>query len=138
MGKTGLRRSRAGIASILLALGLVACVYVPPHGGPPVSAPPPSYYDYDYYYYPSVSTYFHIYSGYYYYPHGTVWTRTRTLPPHIHIDTRDRVHIRVDGDKPYHHYPEHRDKYKPQPHYRPDTHRDRDEREHNKRSHDRR
>lgn len=117
---------------VSLSVLLTGCVYDPIYYGPP---PHTSYHPhyYDYYFYPSVQVYFHFTTGFYYYLDGRTWIRTRVLPPHIHIDTRDRVQIRIDSDKPYLKLPEHTRIYKPKPNYRVDKERSIKEQEANKR-----
>ena len=108
------------------------CVY-----GPPYYGPPPHYHYYphyhDYYFYPAARVYFHFTTGTYYYLDGTIWIKTRVLPPHIRIDARNRVKIRVDSDKPYLRFKDHMGTYKSAPNYRVDPDRNRKEREANKR-----
>ncbi len=67
---------------------------------------------YDYYYYPSVGVYFNYRTGYYYHHDRGRWHHVRRLPRHIHINQRDRVHLRMRGDRPYTKYNEHRRIYK--------------------------
>ncbi|MGD8568274.1 MAG: hypothetical protein PVJ39_09315 [Gammaproteobacteria bacterium] len=111
--------------------GVTGCAYDPVFYGPPA-------YDsysvpyYDYYYYPSASVYFQFSSGYYYYRDHNHWVRTRVLPKRILIDPRARVRIRVDSDKPYIKYPEHRRLYKPKPRHRIDREQSTREREANR------
>lgn len=113
------------ILSLGLVMGLSACVYDPYYHGPgPVRH---TYYPYfypfyyDYYFYPSVQVYFNFSTGYYYYLSGKRWIRTRVLPPHIHLDSRERVTTRVEGDKPYLKNKQHLQQFKPRPNYRPNT-----------------
>ncbi len=145
-------RLLAGALAAAVLPGLSGCAG-PPYAGPP---PPPRYppYYYDYYYYPHVDVYFHIYSGYYWYPDGRYWRRVRTLPPHIYLYPRYRVLLRVPDEHPYKHHDAHRRKYPPPPkprpvpeprvppqtgqqpglpppQPRPDRERDREERDHN-------
>jgi len=42
------------------------------------------------------------------------------LPPHIHLDSRERVTTRVEGDKPYLKNKQHIQKYQPRRDYRAD------------------
>ena len=107
---------------IVLAASLSACVYDPYYHRP---APAhhhyyPYYYPYyyDYYYYPSVQVYFQFSTGFYFYFSNHRWIKTRVLPPHIHLYPRERVTIRLDGDKPYLKHHEHVKKYRPLPEYR--------------------
>ena len=119
-------------AVIAISLFSAGCVYDPVYYGPP----PHSDYRphiYDYYYYPSVGVYFHFTSGYYYYRDRQRWIRSRVLPPHIHIDSKSRVRIRVDADKPMVRHKEHVRTYKPRPDYHSDKKRSIKEREANKR-----
>ena len=129
------RRLKSYIKAVFLTftLGVSAgCVYDPVYYGPPAY---PDYYPhyYDYYYYPSVGVYFHFTTGHYYYHDHDRWIRTQVLPPHIHLDVHDRVKLRVESDKPYLKYQEHRRVYKPKPEYRIDEQRNVKEREANRR-----
>ncbi|MCW9032044.1 MAG: hypothetical protein OQK58_11195 [Gammaproteobacteria bacterium] len=112
------------ILSLSLVLGLSACVYDPYYSGPgPVHHTyHPYYYPYyyDYYFYPSVQVYFNFSTGFYYYLSGKRWIRSKTLPAHIRLDTRERVTTRIEGDKPYLKNEQHLQQYKPRPDYRPD------------------
>lgn len=130
-----------GLVAILAATtfsGLVGCTVVVRDQGPPSHAPAwgyedsDDYYD-DYYYYPSAQVYFHIYTGYYYYRSGHRWIRTRVLPRHIHLHSRDRYRLRTRDREPYRHNEEHRRRYRPRPDLRPDERDDRREREENSR-----
>ena len=116
---------RSGLLGIMFAVTLAGCAEAPPYG-------PHAHYDpYDYYFYPSVGIYFRYSTGYYYYPSGTVWVRTRQLPPKYHLDQHDRIIIRVDNDKPYEKHQQHRERYHPNPAYRSDSYRDEKERYYN-------
>ena len=80
------------------------------------AAPAPTYrtayyYPYDYYYYPSVRVYFNISSGYYYYPDGVSWVKVRTLPSRFLLDSRSRVKVVVNSDKPYISHNAHKERY---------------------------
>ena len=140
MGKATLLRLRPQLLfrnimfSVVVGMPLLlaGCVYDPLYYGPP---PRTSYYPhyYDYYYYPSAHVYFQFTTGLYFYLDSGVWVTARVLPPHIHIDPRDRVRIQVETDKPYQKFPEHKRIYKPGPDYRPDNSRSEREREANKR-----
>lgn len=66
----------------------------------------------DYYYYPSAGVYFNYRSGYYYHQDRGRWHQVRRLPRHIHIYPRDRVNLRMRGDRPYLQHHEHRRKYR--------------------------
>lgn len=89
------------------------------------------YYPYDYYYYPSLSVYFHISSGYYYYPNGVTWVKVRTLPSSFLLDSRDRVKVVVNSDKPYISYNAHKERYTIRTIYRPNVERNLLERRNN-------
>jgi hypothetical protein len=99
------------------------------------SAPPAYrtayYYPYDYYYYPSSSVYFNISSGYYYYPDGVRWIKVRTLPPRFLLDSRNRVKVVVNSDKPYISHNVHKQRYTVRPTYRPNVERNVYERKNN-------
>lgn len=103
----------AGPALLIAALLLTACAAGPYHTSATVGGT--GYYDSrydDFYFYPNVGVYFSIRSGdYYYRPHGH-WTRVRTLPSHIHLQPRHRVKLRLDRDRPYRHYDDHRSRYR--------------------------
>jgi hypothetical protein len=117
------RHTKSFILSLGLLLGLSACVYDPYYHGPGPARHTyyPYYYPfyYDYYFYPSVQVYFNFSTGYYYYLKGKRWIRTKVLPPHIHLDPRERVTTRVEGDKPYLKNEQHLRQYKTRPDYRP-------------------
>ena len=116
----------SSVLGIILMVSLAACAYPPPH---PHHA---HYHAHDYYYYPSVRVYFRYSTGYYYYPSGTVWIKTRKLPPRYRLDHHDRIVIRIEDKKPYARHKQHREKYRPHPDYRPDPYRDEKERHYNK------
>ena len=110
------------VLSLSLVVGLTGCVYDPYYSGPAHrNSYAPFFYPlyYDYYYYPSVQVYFHFSTGHYYYPHGKRWIRSRVLPPQIHLDSRERVTTRIEGDKPYLKNKQHIQKYQPRLDYRP-------------------
>lgn len=120
---------------LVFPLWISGCVY-----GPGYYGPPPHYHYYphhfDYYFYPSARVYFHFTTGTYYYLDGTIWIKTRVLPPHIRIDSSHRYKIRVESDRPYSRYREHISVYKPRPGYRPEIEANRREREANDRWHE--
>jgi len=118
--------------NLALVMGLVSCANDPYYAGPPPHA---HHHSYEYYYYPSVQVYFNYTTGYYYYASGAYWKHTRVLPPAIRLDRRDRMVVQIDNAKPYSKHSEHRNKYRPQPDYHPDTYRDRAERKHHKEIH---
>ncbi len=119
-----------GACMAAITPGLAGC-YGPAPYGPPY---PPQYYDY--YYYPHVDVYFHIYTGWYYYQSGGVWSRARHLPPHIRLDHRYRRPIVIRDDPPHRQHPRHRKTYPPPRDWRPEPHRDRRERDDNRRQHE--
>ena len=119
-----------GACMAAFAPGLAGC-YGPAPYGPPY---PPQYYDY--YYYPHVDVYFQIYTGWYYYRSDNVWWRARHLPPHIRLDPRYRRPIVIREDQPYRQHPQHRAAYPPPSEWRPEPHRDRQERDDNRRQHE--
>ncbi len=127
-------RSIRRLMGLLIFSGIpvmfTACVYDPVYYGPPPHVDFRPHY-YDYYYYPSVRVYFQFTSGFYYYHDHQRWVQTRVLPPHIHIDTRDRVRIRIDSDRPYVKHKEHHRIYKPKPKFQADKKRNLKEREAN-------
>lgn len=98
-------RLLAGGTALALTPGLAACSYE--YEGRSRWYPYPSGY-YEYYYYPEANVYFHIGSGYYYFPRYGVWIRSRSLPDHFHLrpDLRRRLVIR--HPRPYELNPEHR------------------------------
>ena len=107
-----------GALATLVLPGLWGCTGPYYYEAPPPYGYPPYYYDY--YYYPHVDVYFHIYSGDYWYHDGPYWHRVHRLPPHIHLDPRYRVIIRIPDEPPYRHYDEHRRKYPLPPKPRPE------------------
>jgi len=116
---------------VAFALLFPACVYDPYYVGPP----PHHHYHphhHDYYYYPGVRVYFHFTTGHYFYFHKKHWIRARVLPPHIHLDPRERVRIRIDTDKPYLKHKAHKRRYVPLKNYRYDKQRSQKEREANR------
>ena len=138
MNKVYLFRLRSAfrhtVFSILVGLSVVltGCAHDPDYYGPPSHS---HYYPgyYDYYFYPSAWVYFHFTTGIYYYLDDGVWVSTRVLPPHIHINAKDRVQIKIESEKPYLKFSEHKRLYKPRPSYRVDKERSIKEREANKR-----
>lgn len=117
-----------------LAMGVLitmsaSCVYDPHYYGPPAHPRPSYYYPWGYYYYPSVQVYFHYSTGFYYYPSNGIWIKTRVLPPRFRLDPRDRVHLRIENDKPYLHHQQQVEKYRPPKDHKPVPERDRLERE---------
>lgn len=127
------RRMALGIV-LLAAMGGCTAYY---REGPPVYRSAYYHYPYHYYYYPSARVYFNIASGYYYYPDGDRWIRVRDLPRRYHLDRHDRVPLWIDSDKPYSRNSRHRETYRPAPNFRPDPARDPEERQHNRREHER-
>lgn len=93
-------RTLAGTLAIafLAAVALAGCVAYP-YGGPGYYASSPYYYDY--YYYPHADVYFQLYTGEYYYRSGGAWRRSRTLPPNIYLDRRDREQLQIRDKTPY-------------------------------------
>lgn len=117
--------------NIIFSLLLTACVYDPYYVD--THRPHVDFYPYDYYYYPSTRVYFHFTTGFYHYFDNNRWVKSRTLLPRIHLDSKDRVRLRVDTDKPFKKHPEHIKKYKPIPDYRIDKQRNTKERKENRR-----
>jgi len=129
-------RYRWLVLGVLLMAGGVACTTYYRDGAPIYR----STYDHDpyyYHYYPDSSVYFNISSGYYYYPDGDHWRRVRKLPSRYHLDDHDRVRLWIDADQPYARHRQHRERYRPDPHYRHDPKRDPEERRSNERLHER-
>ena len=109
--------------SLSIVAALSGCVYDPYYYGPAQHhSYLPYYYPfyYDYYFYPSARVYFNFSTGHYYYPSGKRWVRSKFLPPHIRLDSRERVTTRIEGDKPYRQNKQHIQKYKPRRDYRSD------------------
>lgn len=107
--------------SLSIVAALSGCVYDPYYYGPAHHhSYLPYYYPfyYDYYFYPSVRVYFNFSTGYYYYPSGKRWVRSKLLPPHIRLDSRERVTTRIEGDKPYLKNKQHIQKHQPRRDYR--------------------
>ena len=127
------RSLRPFVLSLSLVAGLTGCVYDPYYSAPVHHSYHPYYYPfyYDYYFYPSVRVYFNFSTGYYYYPSGKRWIRSNILPPHIHLDSRERVITRIEGDKPYLKNKQHIQKFQPRRDYRPDPQMHRKEQIHN-------
>ncbi len=119
-------------AFVTLSMLLTGCVYDPYYYGPPSHSHYSPYY-YDYYYYPSVQVYFHFTTGFYFYRDRGVWLKVRVLPPHININARDRVKLKIESEKPYLRFPDHASKYKPNPKYRVEKEQSLKERNANKR-----
>ena len=122
------------VLGLSLVVGLTGCIYHDPYYAGTGHRPyHPYYYPfyYDYYFYPSARVYFNFSTGYYYYPSGRRWIHSRVLPPHIHLDSRDRVITRIEGDKPYLKNKQHIQKYQPRGDYRPDPQIHRSEQIHN-------
>ena len=119
--------------SLSIVAGLTACVYGPYYPGPARHSYHAHYYPayYDYFFYPSVRVYFNYSTGHYYYPSGRRWIRSTNLPPHIHLDSRERVTTRIEGDKPYLKNRQHIQKYQPRPNFRPDPKKHKKERTQN-------
>lgn len=97
------------ILTLLAAALLAACAhdpyYVSGHVGG--SGYYSSVYD-DFYFYPNVGVYFSIHSGdYWYHPHDH-WVRARRLPSHYHLDHHRRVKLKLDRNRPWRHYDDHR------------------------------
>jgi hypothetical protein len=122
------------ISGIVVAVALTACVHGPYYDGPPHPVPPPHFYPYDYYYYPSVRIYYQISTGFYYYPSGRKWIRAKVLPPHFHLDPRDRVHLKIEKGEPYEKHRVHREKYKSRRDLHTEPRMDKQERERNLKS----
>lgn len=123
--------------AIVAVSGLTACVYDPYYSGPYERWPHHYHYPhyYDYYYYPTIGVYFRYSTGDYYYRSHNRWIRSKQLPLKLQLDPRDRVIVRVPGDRPYTHHQEHRREFKAYRNYRHDRNIDRREREYNQRSH---
>jgi len=85
----------------LFVMVSVSCVVDPHYYGPPVQPRPAYYSPYGYYYYPSVQVYFQYSTGFYFYPSGSIWLKSRVLPTRFRLDPRDRVHLRIESNRPY-------------------------------------
>ncbi|MFO7603595.1 MAG: hypothetical protein R6X06_07250 [Gammaproteobacteria bacterium] len=79
-----------------------------------------------------MQVYFHYSTGYYYYPYGGQWRRTRVLPAHVHLNPRERVHLHIEHDRPYIDHHRHVQKYRPHPQQRLAPQSGRQEREHHR------
>ncbi len=110
------------VLSLGLFIGLTGCIYDPHYSAPVPHAYYPYYYPfyYDYYFYPSARVYFNFSTGHYYYPSGRRWISSRVLPPKFRLDSRERVTIQVEGDKPFLKNKQHIQKYRPRRDYRAD------------------
>ena len=91
---------------------------------------------YDYYYYPTARVYFNIRTGFYYYFSNGRWLHSRTLPPTIRLDLRDRHSFHTKEPDPYARNKEYQSRYKPLPRYNPDRNDDHKAREYDRQSHD--
>ncbi|NVK39813.1 MAG: hypothetical protein HWE39_01100 [Oceanospirillaceae bacterium] len=95
--------------TLLAATLLAACAhdpyYVSGHVGG--SGYYSSAYD-DYYFYPDVGVYFSIRSGDYWYRPHDHWVRVRQLPSHYHLNHRHRVKLKLDRERPWRYYDDHR------------------------------
>ena len=127
------------VLSLGLVVGLTGCVYYDPYySGPAHHSYVPHFYPfyYDYYYYPSVQVYFSFSTGHYFYPHGQSWVRSKKLPSHVFLDSRERVTTRIKGDKPYLRNKQHVQQYQPSRDYRPDPQKHRIEQTRNLKSYE--
>lgn len=124
---------KAKYIRVIGALGLTmmsSCFYDPYYyGASPYHHPHGTYYPYDYYYYPSVQVYFQYSTGFYFYISDGIWTRSRVLPPHFLLNSRDRVPLWIKSDKPYQQNLQHVEKYRPRPDIKQTPGKDRYERE---------
>jgi len=116
------RSLKSFVLSLGLVVGLTGCIYDPHYSGPVHHSYYPYYYPfyYDYYFYPSVQVYFNFSTGYYYYPSGRRWISSRVLPPQFRLDSRERVTVQVEGDKPFLKNKRHIQKFQPRRNYRAD------------------
>jgi len=104
----------AGVLALVVIGGLAGCHAQPYRPAPPY---PPAHaynwYPYDYFYYPRVQVYFHVSTGYYWYPRHGQWVRARQLPPGVVILPHDRVRIRVEQGEPWRYVQRHQQQYRP-------------------------
>ncbi len=121
----------SGIALLtgVMTVGLSACSNN--YSGATVVQNSTRYYPYDYYYYPNTSVYFHVSSGNYHYRDGKKWKKARSLPPRYKLNSRDRVRIKINSDKPHVNNNKHRTRYTPRPNYKHDNKRNIIERRNN-------
>jgi len=127
------------VLSLSILAIMTGCAYDPYYHGPErhSSYSPYNYpFYYDYYFYPSARVYFNFSTGFYYYPSGKIWIRSKVLPSHFHLDTRERVTTRIEGDKPYLKNKQHLQQYQPRRDYRSDPQNNRKEQLRNSKSYE--
>lgn len=97
---------------ILLLAGTTGCTaYF--RDGPSKCSPAYRYHPYHYHYYPGPDVYYHIESGFYYYPEGDHWQHARALPSGYHLGRHDRIPLWIAQAVPYAGHETHREKYSP-------------------------
>lgn len=64
-----------------------------------------------YYYYPGSQIYFNPGQKLYFYRVGNVWKKSVNLPPGITINPGEQVTVKLNTDKPYQHFNQHKVKY---------------------------
>jgi len=108
-----LKTLRMFIVLGLLSLIFIGCVYNPPHHSSVTYRSHSGHAEpWGYYYYPDTQVYFHFSTGFYYYPTGSTWVRTRFLPRHIHLNPDIRVQLHIKSNKPYAYHRQHHEKYR--------------------------
>jgi hypothetical protein len=111
------------ITVFMLAFGLPGCtavqvqerpVYVVKEPGPPPWAPAHGYRaKHHYYYYPGASVYYDVDRKIYFYPQGSDWRVSASLPVDIRLDVHSYTVLDMDGDKPYVYHGEVAKRYPP-------------------------
>jgi hypothetical protein len=107
----------------------VVKVYEPrkePRKGPPRHAPAHGYRaKHRYRYYPEVQVYFDISRAVYFYLDHGRWIVSSSLPRSIRVRLGDYAEIRMETDKPYTKFKEHKKKYPPEKFKKKKQHRER-------------
>jgi hypothetical protein len=107
--------------AFMLAFGLPACttvqekpVYVAKEPGPPPWAPAHGYRTkHHYYYYPGPGVYYDVDRKIYFYPQGSEWRVSASLPVGIRLDVHSYTVLDMDADKPYVYHGEVAKRYPP-------------------------
>ncbi len=102
---------RITIAAFVVAFVLPGCsavqvqekpVYVVKEQGPPPWAPAHGYRaKHHYYYYPGSCVYYDVDRKIYFYPQGSEWRVSASLPVGIRLDAGSHAFLDMDADKPY-------------------------------------